>query len=210
MKNILFMLLASALIGVAGCSSSRVTDTWSTTEQPNINFNKILVVGLFDEKNKGLRNVMEKEVVEELRKKGFNAVSSYREFGPSSFRNANSDAVINKVVSNKFDGVITIDLVDKENQKRYIQEPGYYTPGGWAYNPFRGWRYRPFGYYNYGNGHYENNTNYYFETNLYDVDAQKLVYSVQTKSYDPSSAQSMANDYSKSIVKSLQKSSIIN
>ena len=74
MKNILFLLCASALIGVAGCSSSRVTDTWSTPEQPSINYNKILVVGLFDEKNRGLRNVMEKEVVEELRKKGFRAV----------------------------------------------------------------------------------------------------------------------------------------
>ena len=68
--------------------------------------------------------------------------------------------------------------------------------------------YRP--YYVPGfRGHYETNVNYMFETNLYDVRGKQLVYSVQTKSEDPSNVYVLADDYSRSIIKDIKKKNIL-
>jgi hypothetical protein len=48
-----------------------------------------------------------------------------------------------------------------------------------------------------------------FETNLYDVRGKQLVYSVRTKSEDPSNVYVLADDYSRSIIKDIKKKNIL-
>ena len=57
-------------------------------------------------------------------------------------------------------------------------------------------------------GQYETNVNYMFETNLYDIRGKQLVYSVQTKSEDPSNVYVLADDYSRSIINDIKKKNI--
>ena len=52
-------------------------------------------------------------------------------------------------------------------------------------------------------------TDYFLESNLYDIASGSLLYSVQTKSFDPSSATGLASDNSKKIVKDLKEKGVL-
>ena len=52
-------------------------------------------------------------------------------------------------------------------------------------------------------------TKYFWESNLYDMSNQKLVYSVQTKSFDPATSESMAHEYGRMIVKNMVKQQVL-
>lgn len=211
MKKMKYFAIPIMALVLASCSSSRITSSWKADQQNNatqnaMHFNKIVVVGLFNDNNRDLRNEMETQLVQELKDEGINAVTSFSMYGPKSFTNMKEDEVINQLNQNGVDGVITISLVDKNKERKFVYGSRY-RPG--FYNPYRpwGWGYRP--YYNPYAGHYETNTNFVFETNMYDVTGKKLIYSVQSQSYDPSSLSTMANGYSKSVIKDLKKNNVL-
>ncbi|MFN0081166.1 MAG: hypothetical protein ACKVOM_01490 [Ferruginibacter sp.] len=52
--------------------------------------------------------------------------------------------------------------------------------------------------------YYNTSTDYFFERNLFDIRCGDLIYSIQTKSYDCSSAASLASDNSKKVVQYLK------
>ncbi|MGI8950288.1 MAG: hypothetical protein ACR2FN_01755 [Chitinophagaceae bacterium] len=209
MKKIFFLSILFLALLFAGCSSSKITNSWKADAVVNKpQFKKILVVGLFDENNKPMRQQMEDQLAQNLKMDGYTAVTSYKEFGSDSLQNMSKDETLRKLNNSDIDGVITINLVDKNKKKEFIAGPRYYNPyGGWRYNPYWGWTYRPFAYGS--RGHYETNTNFVFETDLYDVNSRKLIYSAQSQSYDPSNLNNLANDYSRTIIKDLRKNNIL-
>jgi hypothetical protein len=213
MKKLLLFAIPIALM-LSGCSTSKVTTSWSEAQKTPAHLNKVLVVGLFDDNNRSLRQQMEDQLAQELKEEGYNAVTSMSLYGPKSFRNLTAEEALDKVRSKDIDGVITIALVDTSKEKSYIENYGYrpygYRPwGGWRYNPwYGGWVYRP--YYMPGfRGHYETSINYVFETNLYDVRNKQLIYSAQTRSNNPSNVYVLADDYSKSVAKDLHKKNVL-
>ncbi len=213
MKKIIYLGVSMMMVVLAGCSSSKITSSWKPNEDNNnaqsaVNFKKIVVVGLFNDSSRELRQQMEDQLAGDLKAEGFNAVTSLSVYGPKSFQNMKEGDVINQLNENGIDGVITISLVDKNKEKRFVAGPRYYRPYAF-YNPYRpyGWGYSPF--YNPYRGHYETNANFVFETNLYDVSGKKLIYSAQSQSYSPSSVGAMADDYSKSVVKDMKKNNIL-
>src|SRR6476620_1740831 len=54
MKKLLLFALPLALV-FGSCSTSKVTTSWNQSKQTPAHFQKILVVGLFDNKNRDLR-----------------------------------------------------------------------------------------------------------------------------------------------------------
>jgi arsenate reductase-like glutaredoxin family protein len=207
MKKLLLFALPLALV-FGSCSTSKVTTSWNQSKQTPAHFQKILVVGLFDNKNRDLRQQMEDQLAQELRQEGYDAVTSVSVYGPKSFQNISEEQALKEVRSRDIDGVITIGLVNTDKQKNYVRNYTYRPYSGWHYNPWYGWVYRPYympGFY----GHYETNINYVFETNLYDVHNEQLIYSVQTRSNNPSNVYVLADDYSKSVAKDLYKKNIL-
>jgi hypothetical protein len=190
------------LLIFAGCSTSKISTSWNEHQQTPAHFNKILIVGLFDDNNRVLRQQMEEQLADKLRDEGYNVVTSSSLYGPKSFQKFIAEEALRGGVRSKdIDGVITIGLMDKNREKTYVPDYGY-RPYGWAYRPLGPWGYMYRPYYVPGfRGHYETNVNYVFETNLYDVRGKQLVYSVQTKSVDPSNIYVLADDYSRSIIK---------
>lgn len=207
MKKLLWIALP-VMLTLGGCSTSKIATSWNRDQDVPVHFRKILVVGLFDENNRVLRQQMEDQLAQDLRREGYNAVTSVRLYGPKSFEKVSAEEALRQVRAKDIDGVITIGLVDKSKEKNYVQNYGYRPFGGWRYNPWYGWMYRPYYVPGFG-GHYETNVNYMFETNLYDVSGKKLIYSVQTKSYDPSNVYVLADDYSKSVLKDIRKKKIL-
>lgn len=212
MKKLLLLMFPLTMLVLTGCSSSKITSSWNDKNQMEnpAQFKKILVVGLFDEKNRTLRRQMEDQLAQQLRTEGYDAVTSVSIYGPKFFENLSEEKALRMVNDNRIDGVITIGLIDKTKDRSYVPNnnyaPGYYRP--YAYRPW-GYMYRPYYMPGFRGGHYETNINYTFETNLYNVSNKKLIYSVQTESNDPSTMGTLTYDYSRSVMKDLKKNNVL-
>ncbi|MEO7044144.1 MAG: hypothetical protein ABI091_02470 [Ferruginibacter sp.] len=194
------------LLFLLSCNTTKVTSSWQADDAVNNNFNKIIVYGIFNQKDRTMRETVENEMVAQLNSLGYNAVSALAQYGPKAFAKVKEDDIANELKSSGFDAVITTTLLDKSKQKNY-------TPGNVSYTPIG---VRRFGrYYStvydrvYQPGYYTTSTNYFLESNLYDLNNSELKYSVQSKAFDPSSSASLAYDYSKKIVKDMQKKKIL-
>jgi hypothetical protein len=207
MKRVLVLMMPLFLL-LAACSSTNVTNSWKDKNIEQASFRKVMVVAMVPESQRDLRQQMENEMVDDLAKRGYTAVSSYDEYGPKAFANMNEKQVLQQLDKNKIDGVITIGLQNKETSENYVPGSVRYEPYAVVYNRFYR-RYQT--YYNrvYTPGFTEERTNYFFETNLYDVNGNKLLYSAQSQSFDPSSASQIANEVSKAVVKDMQKKGIL-
>jgi hypothetical protein len=207
MKRVLVLMMPLFLL-LAACSSTNVTNSWKAQDISQANFRKVLVVAMVPEKDRDLRQQMENEMVDDLSKKGYSALSSYAEYGPKAFAGMNEKQVLHELDRNNVDGVITIGLQNTEKSENYVPGNVRYEPYAVVYNRF----YRTYQtYYNrvYTPGYSEERTNYFFETNLYDVNGNKLLYSAQSQSFDPSSASQIANEVSKAVVKDMEKKGIL-
>lgn len=165
-----------------------------------------MVLGILNQKDRSLRESLEKQLVSNLNSNGYTAVSAMEEYGPKAFDKLKEDDIVNKLRSSGFDAVITTVLLDKSKDE-------YYQPGRVSYQPIG---IRRFGrYYTtiydrvYDPGYYTNSTQYFLESNMYNVKTGDLVYSVQSKAADPSSVGSLGKDYSKTIVKDLKDKQVL-
>lgn len=202
------MMVATALVMfLAACSSTKVTSSWKQNDARIQQNDKVMVLALIPNKEGGLRANIEKEMVLALQQKGYNAVSAFETFGPQAFKNLNEERALKKLDRQGVQQVMTVVLLDKSKEKNYVQGSPY---GGFYPYYGRFWGY--YGYmYNrvYSPGYYTVDTKYYLESNLYDLNTNKVIYSVQTQTFDPSSAQRMAVVYSQKVVKDMAKQQVI-
>lgn len=208
MKRIKF-LIAFAIIGLlAACNSTKVTSSWVSPDATAINLSvkKIMVAALLPDKDRELQKSMEKKLVRELNGKGINAVSAYEMYGPKYFPQ-NEKKAISKLQEEGVDGVLTVVLMDKNKEERYNPGSSRIAPVG----IYRNW----FGYYStiygrvYSPGYYTSANKYYWESNLYDLKPEKLLYSAQSQSFEPSSIAQLANDYSEKILSDMTKQGLV-
>jgi hypothetical protein len=207
MKKYKWIVLMLALVA-AGCSSSKITTSWKAENTVPVKYNKILVLGLIRDVDRSLQQNMENHLVEDLKEMGYTAVSSLAEFGPRVFDKMEEDAAIAKLKNSGIDAVVTIVMLDKHKEQKYVPGNTYYSPYSLYYNQFWGYRttlYRRI----YEPGYYVTETKYFWESNLYNMSTQKLVYSVQTESFDPLNSESMAHEYGKMIVKDMIKQTVL-
>lgn len=196
-------LIPCVLIIALSCNTSKITTSWRAQNITAKEFNKIMVIGLIREADRSIREKMEAHFVGDLQLLGYTAISALAEYGPKAFENLeeNEDVVLQKIRSAGVDAVITIVLLDKEKEKSYGPTRPYQT-GFWGY----------YGRYNRRiteKDYYVINTKYFWESNLYDLSNGQLLYSVQTQSFDPASAESMGHEYGKMIVKNMQQKTVL-
>jgi len=206
MKSIQWFLLLVLLL--PGCSSTKIRSTWKVENEEPKSYNKILVLGLIREADRGLQENMENHLVGDLGSLGYNAVSALREFGPKGFEKMDEQAALAKLTNSGVDAVITIVLLDKERERRYVPSQIMYSPYGYYHNHF--WGYYGTMYHRiYEAGYFVTDTRYFWESNLYDMSDQRLVYSVQTQSFDPASSASLGHEYGRLIVKNMVKNNVL-
>lgn len=197
------------LLIMAGCATSKITSSWKAKDAVPHKYNKILVLGLIQTANRTVKENMENHMVGDLKALGYNAVSSVQEYGPKAFDKMEEQTAISKIKNNGIDAVITIVMLDKEKEKKYV--PGriyYYSPYSYYYNHFWGYHtaiYRRI----YEPGYYVTNTRYFWESNLYEMDTQQLVYSVQTQSFNPSDSDNLGHDYGQLIINDMVKQRVL-
>ncbi|HMH20513.1 MAG TPA: hypothetical protein VK563_02000 [Puia sp.] len=184
----------------ASCANTKVTSSWKASNAtPIATGNKILVLGIIQEKDMRLRMQMEGYLVDALKAKGYLAVSAYTLYGPKTFAGKEEPALA-QLHNSGIDEVFTISLLDRSKEKDY--QPAYgYAPFWGYYSYMYGQAYSP--------GYISVKTRFFWESNLYDVSTKKLLYSVQSESFNPSSAADMGRAYSKVVVKNMSKEGLV-
>jgi hypothetical protein len=208
MKKFKWTWIVLPILLLTACTSSKITSSWKdpSTTKALASYKNILVVGM--EGNRQVKEQMENYLTEDLKKSGVNATASFDAFGPKAFANLNEDQIADKVRSKGYDGVITIALMDRKKEQNYVPGTVNYAPVGLFYNRF-GRYYSTIYSRIYDPGYYTTSTNYFWETNLYDARQDKIIYSAQSQSFDPSSLTSMSKEHGKLIVKDLEKSGFL-
>ncbi len=201
-------LLLLAWIFVTACSTTKITSSWKAANVQPKQYSKILVLGLIKDSDRSLQEKMEAHLVDDLKSKGYNAVSSLQEFGPKAFSNTTEAEAIARLKQSNIDAVVTIVLLDKQKERNYVPGRMYYSPYVMYYNRF--WPYYgTLNYRIYEPGYYVTDTRYFWESNVYDVSTQSLLYSVQTKSFDPANSESLGHEYGKLIIADIIKNNIL-
>ena len=192
-----------------GCSfSSKKTSSWKAENVQLRDYKKDLVPGLVNVPDRTMCEKTEKHLLGKLKALGNNAICAFEEFEPKVFDNMAEEAALEKLKSESVDAVLTVVLLDKQNERRY--EPGniYYSPYGYYYSRFWGYRHTLFLRIQEP-GYYVSNTKYFWESNLYDMASQQSVFSVQTQSFNPDCADILGNEYAKLIIKNMMKHHVL-
>jgi hypothetical protein len=61
----------------------------------------------------------------------------------------------------------------------------------------------------YAPGYYAINTKYFWESNFYSLEGRQLLYSAQSQSFDPVSAQALGHEYGQMIARDMVKKNIL-
>jgi hypothetical protein len=207
MKQLIKIFLA-VVVFFTSCTSSLITSSWKAPDVQQRKYKKILVLGLMLEKDHALKERMEEHIVGDLKALGYDAVCSCVEYHSKAFEGMKEAEALQKLSGGGIDAVLTVVLLDKTKERYYVPNHVYYTP----YNVYQNhW----WGYYStmydriYQSGYYAVDTKYFWESNFYDLATKELLYSVQTRSFDPASAQSLAHEYGKLIVNDMIKKGML-
>ncbi|MCE2611574.1 hypothetical protein LVD13_01230 [Flavobacteriaceae bacterium D16] len=214
MKKLRLVALLSIPLLLFSCGAT-MKHTWSKEGFSGKKFEKILVIGA--SRNLASRTTFENTTVQRLAENGIKAENSLSVIPPVQDLNEISEERIVKAVKDGgYDGVIVASLLDI-NTKDVVQSG---TP---VYGPMYAGR----GYYGYGYGryvyrsynymytpdYYREQKTFVVETRLFDANAesveQALVWSGQSNITDPSSFETGAASYAKTLVKSLLKYKVV-
>ena len=199
-------LLLTILISSCG-PSHQVTSSWVSPEAKASakTYNTIFIAVL--SQNQSAKNIIEEDLAKAARARGYKAIKSSEVFAPNFTKDQADKAVIlAKVRELGCDAILTSALIDKTSETRY-------NPGTVAYSPYMGYGGYGFGgYYGYmypamysTPGYYTTEKTYFIETNLFDVASEKMIYSVQSKAYDPSTITAFSRDYCEAITQQFTK-----
>lgn len=155
------------------------------------------------------KSTIESELTQSLEKKGITTIKSIEEFPPTLSKDSVSrEAMMNAVKSKGSDAILTVSLLKKETESRYVD--GTYAPMQYYNYYYNFWGYYTYWYpYIYNPGYYTSNDVYYLETNLYDSNSEVLLWSAQSKTYSYNGLINFGNELSNAIVKQMEKDGIL-
>lgn len=200
--------------GLYSCvAATEVVGSWKRPEAVTETYDNVVVAAMTD--NIQARQIIEEQLEAQLELRGIKATKSIELFPPSAAdrQGGDPDMMLQRIQGEGYDGIITAAVVDQETETRYVPGTlgyGAYAPVsrfGW-YNTFRGY----YGYMSpalYQPGYYTEEKIYFLESNLYDAGSENLVWSAQSRSYDPGTLTSFADEFAEVTVKQLAKDNVI-
>ncbi|ATL45831.1 hypothetical protein COR50_00900 [Chitinophaga caeni] len=210
MKKYIYAYFILCILSISACNTTEITSSWKAQDVTLKHYDKILVVALTGNKDRDIRVSVETAMAKALKAQGFNAVTAFQQYGPRiEDRKVDEEKAVARLREDGFDGAFVIPLLDKSKEKHYSPGYYYYSPFWGYYNNFW-WSYNMMYSRVYDPYYYTTTTNYVLEANFYDLSDKKLLYSAQTKSFDPGSASRLASDFSKVVIQDMMKGKIIN
>lgn len=86
-------------------------------------------MGLIRDTDRSICEKMEEHLVGDLQRHAYEAISALKEYGPKAFEGLSEEAALSKIAGSGADAVLTIVMLDKEKEKRYV-------PGALNYSPY--------------------------------------------------------------------------
>jgi len=192
------------IIVLAACSATTMIASWGAKEPEPKKYERLAVVVMSP--NTSNRATVEDAIASQFRSKVIKAYATFNTFpfagqmGTLDLDTATIQRKIRERVNeNHFDALLTIVLLDKQKEERYVEGSSISIAA-----PVYGYPY--YGYYSYAystvysSGYYTSTTSYFIESNLYDVASEKLVWTAQTKTENPASLDKEAPNFAKLIV----------
>jgi len=195
MRIIITLLFTLVL---ASCSNTKFTSVWMEKDVKIDPIDKILVIGIG--KNQIARRMFEDRFVSQLEKEGINAVAIYKHIPQDDKITRDSIAKIAK--DKNVDAVIITHLVAVDEETVYNPPVTHVSP-----NAYYG---RYYNYYPTVNsyvqspGYYSVNTLVKLETSLYDTKTAALVWSAQSSTFNPDTAEDVIKPVIELVIKELK------
>jgi hypothetical protein len=204
------ILSFAAVVFLFSCSSTKITGAWKNPKQPEKTYSSMFVASLTS--NTLVRATVENDIASALAKQGITTYKSMDEFPPGVKKDSlTKEDILGRMHNKKADAILTISLIRKETESRYLQDGGqpyapfplypYYSDFGGYYSHWYPYAYSP--------GYYAQDKTYYMETNLYDSATEQLVWSAQSRTYNPTDLKDFSREFSKIIVAKLKEDGIL-
>lgn len=208
--KLLAIVFAVALLSACG-TTTEITSSWRKPNATANGYRNIFIAAMTS--NIPAKQAVESGLQEQLQKMGLTVKKSMDVFPPnfSTQTGQKRELVLERIQSTNADGILTIALLKKETENRYVRTGGAYWNPGLRYGYYnRFWTYYNNWYpYLYAPGYYDEQKVYYLETNLYDAKTEQLIWAAQSETYDPSSIDSFLKGYVKSIYERMAKDGLI-
>ena len=202
---IILLAALPTMLLMNSCASTTHVRDWTSSEDYDRNFKKVLIMGLVN--NVSLRNDIEYEMVEAAHKVGLKATNSMAMFPPELGKPFDDTERIKvRLQEGGFDGILTVALIDVAAE-RYVPPETKYEPLVY-YDRFKNYYYRTEALV-YKPGYFSLQTNYFLETNLYELKAGTLVWSGRSYAFDPQDVERTVPSYAKKLFKELLKEGVI-
>ena len=205
-----FVLILFTVLSSCG-TATLITGSWRKPNATANNYKRIFISAITS--NIAAKQGVENGLAERMQQLGLTAIKSIDAFPPnySDQDRRNKSLVMEKIMSTNPDAILTITLINKEHETHYVRTGGAYFNPGFRYGYYNNfWNYYNNWYpYMYDPGYYVQDKVYYLETNLYDAKSEQLIWSAQSKTYNPSGIDSFLKGYVKSILKQMEKDGLI-
>jgi len=202
------IILSFFIINSCGITSTVITGSWEKSDVDKIYDN--LVVEAFTAKEE-VEEALELHMAQKLNEKGIYATINEELLPPAPVENdQDKQGVMDNVRRNGADGILTISIINREAESRYV--PGFQTYAPYPRFPYYRsfWRYYNYWYpYFHKPGYYRSENVYYIETNLFDAESEELIWSVQSKTYEQANLEIFSKDYAKEVVELMIREGII-
>ena len=190
------------------CQTSKIIHSWTSRDAFPKQYKKILVLGVMKDNDLVLQKKMENHLAGDLKDLGYNAIAASQVFPPGTFIKGDTARAAEAIKNKNFDAVLTIVLLNKVKERFYVPGRVVYTPYSVYYNRFDRYYNTMYDRIN-TEGYYATETKIFWESNFYDVSNTKMIYSAQTRSFDPGSKESLSHNYGLLITENMVKKNIL-
>jgi hypothetical protein len=209
MKKIILYFFTSAYL-LACSSATEITGSWKSPQVNAEKISSVLVTALTSKTN--ARQTVENDLASALQRSGYKAIKSMDVIPPTftEGKEPDKEALLAKIKGTDVDVILTVALIDKETENRYV-------PGNVGYAPVSRFGYygRFWGYYNtwyptlYSPGYYTEDKVYFLETNLYDARTEELLWSAQSETYNPGGLSDFSGDFASAVLTKMKADGVL-
>lgn len=205
-KNIL-LVVAVVIVGCA--PTTLITGSWKNPKAGVKDYKTVFVVALTG--NTIAKSTTEGDVSAALNKQGIATVKSIDEFPPGFTKDSiPKTEIIQRVKGKGSDAILTISLLKKSTESRYVRGAYVYDPSVRFIYYGNFWGYYNYWYpYAYNPGYYSQEDVYFIETNLYDSSTELLLWSAQSRTYSYNGLAPVSKEFAATIVDKMKKDGIL-
>lgn len=207
-----YIIIPLFLFILSACgTSTRITGSWVNEEQlADKDYNNVFIAALTGDRQ--LQSTLENELATRAELRGVNAITSHNTFTRTftSDNKPSKEELLSTIKNTEADAIFTVTVQDVETDTHYVPGTSMYpTPVRYSYYG------NFYGYYDtmfpitYNTGYYTEDKVYYMESNLYDAETEELLWSAQSKTYDPVDVEIFVEEYAEAIADQLADDGLI-